>query len=77
MPSSIARLGLKLVTSIIAMGFFFDWIDSKGKAAGAPLPNLAECPHSQLDSDTILYRTNPEIQEHYALSVNMGKDSIA
>jgi hypothetical protein len=48
---------------------FFDWLDSKGEAAGQPLPNLVECPRSQLDSDTVLYITNPEITQKYSLSV--------
>lgn len=48
---------------------FFDWLDSKGEAAGQPLPNLPECPRSQLDSDTVLYITNPEITQKYSLSV--------
>ena len=48
---------------------FFDWLDSKGEAAGEPLPNLPECPRSQLDSDTVLYITNPEITQKYALAV--------
>lgn len=46
---------------------FFDWLDSKGEAAGQPLPELEECPRSQLDSDTVLYITNPEITQGYAL----------
>ena len=46
---------------------FFDWLDSKGAAAGEPLPNLDECPRSQLDSDTVLYISNPEVTERYAL----------
>ena len=48
---------------------FFDWLDSKGEAAGEPLPNLDECPRSQLDSDTVLYINNPEVTERYALNV--------
>ncbi len=44
---------------------FFDWLDSKGEAAGQPLPNLPECPRAVLDSDTVLYITNPEKQERY------------
>lgn len=48
---------------------FFDWLDSKGEAAGNPLPNLEECPRSQLDSDTVLYITNPDVTEKYALSI--------
>jgi hypothetical protein len=46
---------------------FFDWLDSKGEAAGQPLPELAECPRSQLDSDTVLYITNPEVTQGYAV----------
>ncbi len=48
---------------------FFDWLDSKGEAAGNPLPNLDECPRSELDSDTVLYITNPEVTEQYALTI--------
>ena len=51
---------------------FFDWLDSKGEAAGQPLPNLPECPRSNLDSDTVLYVTNPDVQERYALSIATG-----
>uniref|UniRef100_A0A7S2IJP1 Uncharacterized protein n=1 Tax=Helicotheca tamesis TaxID=374047 RepID=A0A7S2IJP1_9STRA len=57
---------------------FFDWIDSKGEAAGAPLPNRPGCPRSQLDCDTVLYITDPQIQARYALSVDVREeDGIA
>lgn len=46
---------------------FFDWLDSKGEAAGQPLPELAECPRSQLDSDTVLYISNPDVTQGYAV----------
>jgi len=46
---------------------FFDWLDSKGEAAGQPLPNLPECPRSVLDSDTVKYITKPEVTERYAI----------
>ena len=46
---------------------FFDWLDSRGEAEGNPLPNLPEIPRSVLDSDTVLYITDPEISETYAL----------
>jgi len=46
---------------------FFDWIDSKGEAAGRPLPCLEDCPRSTLDSDTVLYITNPEITDGYVV----------
>lgn len=46
---------------------FFDWLDSKGEAAGQPLPELSDCPRSQLDSDTVLYITNQEVTQGYAL----------
>jgi hypothetical protein len=46
---------------------FFDWLDSKGEAAGQPLPALDECPRSQLDSDTVLYITNPDVSATYAI----------
>ena len=48
---------------------FFDWLDSKGEAAGQSLPNLDDCPRSQLDCDTVLYITNPKITEGYALDI--------
>lgn len=47
---------------------FFDWLDSKGEAAGQPLPEIEECPRSKLDSDTVLYITNPEITQTYRIS---------
>lgn len=53
---------------------FFDWLDSKGEAAGQPLPNLEECPRSQLDSDTVRYILNPEISETFSLKVARRKD---
>lgn len=48
---------------------FFDWLDSKGEAAGQPLPELEECPRAQLDSDIVLYITNPDITEQYAVNI--------
>jgi hypothetical protein len=48
---------------------FFDWLDSKGEAAGRMLPHLDECPRSVLDSDTVLYINNPEVTDGYALDV--------
>ena len=47
---------------------FFDWLDSKGEAAGQPLPEIKECPRTQLDSDTVLYITDPEVTANYALT---------
>jgi hypothetical protein len=44
---------------------FFDWLDSKGEAAGQALPELEECPRTKLDADTVLYITNPKITESY------------
>jgi hypothetical protein len=38
-----------------------------GEAAGQPLPALDECPRSQLDSDTVLYITNPDVSATYAI----------
>eukprot|EP00549_Striatella_unipunctata_P008804 CAMPEP_0118722818 /NCGR_PEP_ID=MMETSP0800-20121206/31641_1 /TAXON_ID=210618 ORGANISM="Striatella unipunctata, Strain CCMP2910" /NCGR_SAMPLE_ID=MMETSP0800 /ASSEMBLY_ACC=CAM_ASM_000638 /LENGTH=253 /DNA_ID=CAMNT_0006631139 /DNA_START=181 /DNA_END=942 /DNA_ORIENTATION=+ len=58
---------------------FFDWLDSKGEAAGQPLPNLDDCPRSQLDSDTVLYITNHDVQDKYKLEVRIcdnGKSCI-
>lgn len=48
---------------------FFDWLDSKGEAAGQSLPNLDECPRSKLDSDTVLYINNPQTTDGYALRI--------
>lgn len=48
---------------------FFDWLDSKGEAEGNPLPDIPECPRSTLDSDTVLYITNPDISATYALDI--------
>lgn len=48
---------------------FFHWLDSKGDAEGAPLPDLPECPRTQLDSDTVLYITDPNVTQSYSLSV--------
>jgi hypothetical protein len=58
---------------------FFDWLDSKGEAAGQPLPGLDECPRSQLDSDTVLYITNPVVSSAYALKFKpdeMGRGHV-
>jgi hypothetical protein len=46
---------------------FFDWLDSKGEAAGQPLPELDECPRSQLDSDSVLYITDEQETRGYAV----------
>ena len=46
---------------------FFDWLDSKGEAAGNPLPILDDCPRAKLDSDTVLYITNPNVTAAYAI----------
>lgn len=46
---------------------FFDWLDSKGEAAGQPLPELEDCPRSQLDSDTVLYIADEKETNGYAL----------
>jgi len=54
---------------------FFDWLDSKGDSAGQPLPNLDICPRSCLDSDTVLYITNPQVTAQYALTIFNPKDS--
>ena len=53
---------------------FFDWLDSKGEAAGQPLPNIEECPRSVLDADTVLYISNPEVTERYALNIICNDD---
>ena len=48
---------------------FFDWLDSKNEAAGEPLPNLACCPRSKVDSDTVLYIGNPEARARYSAQI--------
>jgi hypothetical protein len=48
---------------------FFDWLDSKGEASGCPLPEIDDCPRTILDTDTVLYITNPDVTEQYALHV--------
>lgn len=48
---------------------FFDWLDSKGASSDQPLPELAECPRSELDSDTVLYIQDSEVTKRYALSL--------
>jgi hypothetical protein len=48
---------------------FFDWLDSKGEAAGKLLPNLEECPRSQLDADTVHYISNPDVTQGYAMKI--------
>ena len=55
---------------------FFDWLDSKGEAAGQPLPELEECPRSQLDSDTVLYIANPDVTGNYALQLVAEKAAV-
>jgi hypothetical protein len=55
---------------------FFEWLDSKGEAAGQPLPNVEECPRSVLDADTVLYITNPEVTEGYALNIVPSNDGL-
>lgn len=54
---------------------FFDWLDSKGEAAGQPLPNLEDCPRSELDSDTVLYIHNDEVTQGYALSFVIDEET--
>jgi len=48
---------------------FFYWLDSIKEGAGNPLPSLPELPRSVLDSDTVLYITDPEISATYALDI--------
>lgn len=48
---------------------FFDWLDSKGEAEGNPLPEIPELPRSVLDTDTVLYITNPDVSARYALEI--------
>ena len=56
---------------------FFDWLDSKGASAGKPLPELAECPRSELDSDTVLYIHDSEVTKRYALSLVCDREGRA
>jgi hypothetical protein len=44
-------------------------LDSKGEAAGKPLPNIDDCPRSKLDSDTVLYINNPDVTKGYSLGI--------
>lgn len=53
---------------------FFDWLDSKGLAEGEPLPSIEACPREILDSDTVLYITDPEITKRYALEFRSEED---
>lgn len=48
---------------------FFDWLDSKGESEGWPLPELEDCPRSQLDHDTVLYITDTRVTQQYALQI--------
>lgn len=48
---------------------FFDWLDSKGEAAGEPLPSIDECPRSKLDSDIVLYISDNEQTSRYAMQL--------
>lgn len=52
---------------------FFDWLDSKGEAAGQSQPNLEECPSSKLDSETVLYINNPQTTDGYALRIETAE----
>lgn len=56
---------------------FFDWLDSKGEAAGQPLPCLEECNRTKLDSDTVLYIANPDITAKYELSIAINPQGKA
>ena len=53
---------------------FFDWLDSKNAAAGQPLPNLKECHRGKLDSDTVLYINDPEVQTSYLISIVLSPE---
>ena len=48
---------------------FFDWLDVKGEGEGWESPNLPECPRELLDSDRVLYITEPEEQARYLLKI--------
>merc|ERR1712032_1551931 len=52
-----------------------------GEAAGEPLPNLPECPRSQLDSDTVWYITNDDVTAEYEVIIgrfsNGGRSCVS
>jgi hypothetical protein len=48
---------------------FFDWLDSQGAFVGQPLPELADCPRHQLDSDTVHYIDDAMESQRYAVQV--------
>lgn len=50
-------------------GRFFDWLDSAGEASGEPIPELAECPRSQLDTDTVWYIKDESETRSFALEI--------
>jgi hypothetical protein len=53
---------------------FFDWLDCNGEAAGDPLPSIPECPRADLDSDTVLYISDPEVTSRFALELECDDD---
>ena len=46
---------------------FFDWLDSRGTAAGHPLPEAEECSREKLDEDTVEYVTDGARQEGFKI----------
>jgi hypothetical protein len=48
---------------------FFDWLDSEGLSGGQPIPEIEDCPRSELDSDTVLYINDVNVTNEYALSI--------
>jgi hypothetical protein len=48
---------------------FFDWLDGIGAARGGARPELAACPREQLDTDTVLYITDPTVTQRYAVKL--------
>lgn len=52
---------------------FFDWLNSKGIFAGQPLPEVAACPRSQLDSDTVQYINDARESQHYAVHLQVNR----
>ncbi|GMI05186.1 hypothetical protein TrRE_jg10094 [Triparma retinervis] len=53
---------------------FFDWLDSKGSAAGQPLPNLEECSRAKLDADAVEYILDPGRQRRYGIRIEVRGD---
>jgi hypothetical protein len=53
---------------------FFDWLDSQGAYHGQPLPVIADCPRTRLDSDTVTYIDDVSESQKYAVRVEAGSE---